>query len=90
MKKLIFTAFAIVAFSEVSMANTIVEESKKDVAAPATVSCTRRITTTCEDGSSTTVISTQSVPSTGDYQIDMGNACSKALAKAQTMSLSAC
>ena len=85
MKKLFFSAIALVAFSGVSMGKTI---EKKDVAD--TVSCTRRSTTTCADGSSTTVISTSTVTSTGDYEVDRGKACAAAAAKAKGLSSASC
>ena len=94
MKKLFFRAIALVAFSGVSMANTKADEKTNESVikkqTTGTVSCTRRVTTTCEDGSTVTIVSTQSVPSTGDTTIDMGRACEKALAKAKSLSLSAC
>jgi hypothetical protein len=55
------------------------------------VSCTRRSTTTCADGTQITVSVTSTVPSTWDYNIDnMGAACSAALKKAKSLSAAGC
>jgi hypothetical protein len=64
MRRLFFTAIAMVAFSSVSIANTIVDESTKKDSTTDTVSCTRRSTTTCADGTQITVSVTSTVPST--------------------------
>lgn len=96
MKKLIFSAIALLAFSGVSIANTIADDSKDDktdVAKTKTVagvSCTRRVTTDCGGGNSVTVSYTATVQSTGDYEVDKGKACEAASKKANTLSAAGC
>ncbi|NMH24383.1 hypothetical protein [Flavobacterium solisilvae] len=88
MKKLFFSAVALVAFSSVSMAENTVNVSKEDKTA-GTVSCTRRVTNTCPDGTVNSSSATASVPSSGDYEVDRGKACDKAKAQA-TLSANTC
>ena len=96
MKKLFFSAVALVAFSSVSMANTIADESTKEGTnidkskLPPNVTCRRTHTTTCSDGSTSTHTQTASVPSTGDYEVDRGNACAAAASKAKSLSAAGC
>ncbi len=94
MKKLFFTAIAMVAFSGMSMAHTIEDVScdlDGEPGKPKMISCTRKVTKDCGGGSSITTTVTASVPSTGDVNIDMGKACANALAAANyNSSIAAC
>ena len=91
MKKLLFSAIALVAFSGVSIGNSIsVETNQTKEDAAGTVSCRRTVTTTCSDGSVSTHTQTATVPSTGDYEVDRGNACAAASKKANALSAAGC
>ncbi|MGV9004842.1 hypothetical protein [Flavobacterium sp.] len=95
MKKLFFTAIALIAFNGVSMANSITENSSievniKKLQQEGTVSCTRRSTVDCGNGNSVTVSYTASVPSTGDHDVDKGKACAAAAAKSKSLSEAGC
>ncbi|WP_298147086.1 hypothetical protein [Flavobacterium sp.] len=87
MKRLIFTAlFGLMATMSFADGQPVSSSKSTNENAPSnTVCCTRRVTVIDGEGNSNTTIATRCVTSTGDFNIDMGQACANALNAARRM-----